>query len=92
MTGFPFAVSFAEMSCCKHPTQKPLCVLSRFIQASTEPETWILDPFTGSSTTDIAATLLGHRFLGIDQSDKFLELSKVRREELFRFSRMDTNI
>ena len=77
-----FAVSFAEKSCDKHPTQKPLCVLSRIIQASTEPGAWILDPFTGSSTTGIAATLLGRRFLGIDQSDKFLELSKARREEL----------
>ena len=76
------AVANWEKSCGKHPTQKPLCVLSRIIQASTEPGAWILDPFTGSSTTGIAATLLGRRFLGIDQSDKFLELSKARREEL----------
>ena len=42
----------------------------------------ILDPFTGSSTTGIAANLLGRRFLGIDQYEEFLELSKARREEL----------
>ena len=41
-----------------------------------------MDPFTGSSTTGIAATLLGRRFLGIDQEEKFLEISKARREEL----------
>ena len=76
------AIAKWEKSCGKHPTQKPLCVLSRIIQASTEPGAWILDPFTGSSTTGIAATLLGRRFLGIDQSEKFLELSKARREEL----------
>jgi len=74
-----FAVLFAEMSCGKHPTQESLCVLSRTIQASTGPGAWILDPC--SSTTGIAATLLGHRFLGIDQSDKILELGKARREE-----------
>lgn len=38
--------------------------------------------FTGSSTTGIAANLLGRRFLGIDQDGKFLEMSKARREEI----------
>lgn len=57
-------------------------VLSRIIQASTLPGAWILDPFTGSSTTGIAANLLGRRFLGIDQNEEFLELSKERREEI----------
>ena len=76
------AIAPWEKSCGKHPTQKPLCVLSRIIQASTKPGAWILDPFTGSSTTGIAANLLGRRFLGIDQEEKFLEMSKARREEL----------
>lgn len=76
------AIAPWEKSCGKHPTQKPLCVLSRIIQASTLSGAWILDPFTGSSTTGIAASLLGRRFLGIDQKDEFLELSKARREEI----------
>ena len=81
------AISPWEKSCGKHPTQKPLCVLSRIIQASTKPGSWIMDPFTGSSTTGIAATLLGRRFLGIDKEEKFLEISKARREELNSISR-----
>lgn len=80
------AIAKWEKSCGKHPTQKPLCVLSRIIQASTEPGAWILDPFAGSSTTGIAANLLGRRFLGIDMDDKFLEISKARREELDELS------
>ena len=76
------AIAKWEKSCGKHPTQKPLCVLSRIIQASTKPGAWILDPFTGSSTTGIAANLLGRRFLGIDQSDNFLNISKARKEEI----------
>ena len=76
------AIAKWEKSCGKHPTQKPLCVLSRIIQASTEPGAWILDPFTGSSTTGIAANLLGRRFLGIDQSEDFLNISKARKEEI----------
>lgn len=71
-----------EKSCGKHPTQKPLCVLSRIIQASTKEGAWILDPFTGSSTTGIAANLLGRRFLGIDINDDFLQISKARKEEI----------
>lgn len=76
------AIASWEKSCGKHPTQKPLCVLSRIIQASTLSGAWILDPFTGSSTTGIAANLLGRRFLGIDQNEEFLEQSKTRREEI----------
>ena len=71
-----------EKSCGKHPTQKPLCVLSRIIQASTKEGAWILDPFTGSSTTGIAANLLGRRFLGIDIDNEFLQISKARKEEI----------
>ena len=76
------AIARWKKSCGKHPTQKPLCVLSRIIQASTEPGAWIMDPFAGSSTTGIAASLLGRRFLGIDMEEKSPEMSKARREEL----------
>ncbi len=76
------AIARWEKSCGKHPTQKPLSLLSRTIIASTEPGAWILDPFAGSSTTGIAANLSGRRFLGIEQEIEFLELSKARREEL----------
>lgn len=71
-----------KKSCGKHPTQKPLCLLSRIIQASTKRGAWILDPFTGSSTTGIAANLLGRRFLGVDQEVDFLQLSRSRRVEI----------
>lgn len=83
------AISKWEKAHGKHPTQKPLCVLTRIIQASTQPGAWILDPFTGSSTTGIAASLLDRRFLGIDMEEKFLELSKSRREELNDNSRRE---
>ncbi|MCR5077737.1 MAG: site-specific DNA-methyltransferase [Prevotella sp.] len=66
----------------KHPTQKPLSVLSRIILASTDPGDWILDPFSGSSTTGIAANLCGRRFAGIEQEEEFCRMSRGRREEL----------
>lgn len=71
-----------EKSCGKHPTQKPLSVLTRLILASTKPNAWILDPFTGSSTTGIAANLANRRFLGIDQEETYLLSSINRRKEI----------
>lgn len=76
------AIARWEKSCGKHPTQKPLSVLSRIILASTKENAWILDPFSGSSTTGIASSLLSRRFLGIEKETEFLELSKTRREEI----------
>ncbi len=82
---FP-AIGRWEKTCGKHPTQKPLSVLSRIILASTHSGAWILDPFTGSSTTGIAANLLGRRFLGIDMEEEYLVLSKNRKKEIEQIS------
>lgn len=76
------AIGKWEKSCGKHPTQKPLGLLARLIQASTQPDAWILDPFSGSATTGIAANLLGRRYLGLEKEDEFLSMSKARRIEL----------
>ncbi len=76
------AIARWEKSCGKHPTQKPLALLVRVLLASTENGAWVLDPFCGSSTTGIAANLLGRRYLGIEKEMEFIELSKKRREEL----------
>lgn len=76
------AIARWEKSCGKHPTQKPLALLTRIILASTKSNAWILDPFSGSSTTGIAASLVGRRFLGIEVEKEYLELSKRRRYEI----------
>lgn len=78
---FP-AIGVWEKSCGKHPTQKPLSLLVRIILASTQKGALVLDPFAGSSTTGIAASLLGRRFIGIEREDEFVVLSRARREEL----------
>ena len=68
----------------KHPTQKPEDLLKRIVLASTNKSDLVLDPFTGSSTTGIAAHLLGRHFIGIDNDRKFLDLSIKRFEDLER--------
>lgn len=76
------AIAPWEKSCGKHPTQKPLAVLTRLILASTRSGALVLDPFTGSSTTGIAANLVGRRFVGLDKEEGFLKISKNRRLEI----------
>jgi site-specific DNA-methyltransferase (adenine-specific) len=76
------AIQKWEKNCGKHPTQKPLSVLSRIISASTKPNSWILDPFTGGSTTGIAANLQSRKFVGIDIEPEFLQLSQKRKVEI----------
>lgn len=62
----------------KHPTQKPIALLERIILASSDPGDTILDPFTGSSTTGVAAIKQGRSFIGIDNDVGFLEVSVNR--------------
>ena len=76
------AIASWEKSCGKHPTQKPLALMTRILLASTSPGDWVLDPLAGSSTTGIAATLTGRRFLGIEREKEYVEMSKARRIEL----------
>ena len=76
------AIARWEKSCGKHPTQKPLALLTRIILASTDEHDWILDPFAGSSTTGIAANLCNRRFLGIENEEPFIKISRARRIEI----------
>jgi site-specific DNA-methyltransferase (adenine-specific) len=64
----------------KHPTQKPMALLKRIVLSSTDENSVILDPFTGSSTTGIVAAENNRKFIGIDLEPKYLELSKKRYE------------
>jgi len=68
----------------KHPTQKPEDLLKRIVLASTNKGDLVVDPFTGSSTTGIAAYLLGRHFIGVDTEPKYLDVSVKRFEELDR--------
>ena len=76
------AIAPWEKTCGKHPTQKPLELLRRIILASTQKNSWVLDPFAGSSTTGIAANLIGRRYLGLEKEIEFAEMGRNRREEI----------
>nr|MDO8118540.1 DNA methyltransferase [Candidatus Sigynarchaeota archaeon] len=61
-----------------HPTQKPLFLLLRLIAASTNKGDSVLDPFNGSGTTGIAASLLERNYTGIEIEDQYLKLTVER--------------
>ena len=72
----------AEKKHGKHPTQKPIKLMNRIVLAASDPGDRILDPFCGSSTTGLAAVDQGRQFVGIDQSEEYLDLSIKRFEDL----------
>ena len=66
-----------------YPTQKPLALLTRIIQASSNEGDTVLDPFAGCATACVAAERHGRQWLGIDISEKAAELVQVRiRKEI----------
>jgi site-specific DNA-methyltransferase (adenine-specific) len=67
-----------EKALGRHPTQKPVALLSRIIEASAPEGGLVLDPFCGSGTTGVAALRLGRRFLGIEREPAWLELARAR--------------
>ena len=76
------AIAPWEKTCGKHPTQKPLSLMSRIILASTKKGDKVLDPFCGSGTTGIAANLLERDFVGIEREREYVEMSQRRRLEI----------
>ena len=61
-----------------YPTQKPLALLDRIITASSNEGDMVLDPFCGCATTCVAAQNLHRNWIGIDVSDKAVELVTER--------------
>lgn len=68
----------------KHPTQKPVELLTRILLASTREGDLVLDPFCGSSTTGVAAILLNRKYVGIDLDSEYLHLSRKRLEQTIK--------
>jgi site-specific DNA-methyltransferase (adenine-specific) len=64
-----------------YPTQKPVLLLERIIEISTDTGDCVLDPFCGSGTTLIAAKLLGRTYIGIDILPEAVELTQKRLQE-----------
>jgi site-specific DNA-methyltransferase (adenine-specific) len=66
-----------------YPTQKPLALLERIIQASSNPGDVVLDPFCGCGTAVAAAQKLERRWIGIDITHLSISLQKYRLAAMF---------
>jgi len=66
-----------------YPTQKPLALMERIIQASTHPGDVVLDPFCGCGTTVDAAQRLGRTWLGIDVTYIAIDLIAKRLKHIY---------
>lgn len=62
----------------KHPSQKPIAVISRLVIGASMKGDVILDPFMGSGTLPLVADMLGRKFIGIDSDKKYCELAAKR--------------
>ena len=66
-----------------YPTQKPEALLERIIEASSDKDGTVLDPFSGCGTAVIAAQRLGRRWIGIDITHLAITLMKKRLLDTF---------
>lgn len=69
---------------CGYPTQKPLNLLERIIEISTDENDLVIDPFCGSGTTLVAAKRLHRQFIGFDISQEACELANQRLVSLIK--------
>jgi DNA modification methylase len=77
-TDIPRLVGTAAERIPDFPTQLPLALLRRVVACSSDPGDLVIDPFNGSGTTGAACVELGRRYLGIERSEKFAELARLR--------------
>lgn len=62
----------------EHPCQFPVALVDRLIKALSDPGDLVVDPFLGSGTTLIAASINGRRSLGIEISKRYVMISRQR--------------
>ena len=60
------------------PTQLPLALVTPIVLCASDPGDLVVDPFSGSGTTGVAAICNGRRYVGIEKSEKFTELARLR--------------
>lgn len=66
-----------------HPTTKPIMLMRHYIEMSSKKDDTVLDPFMGSCSTGIAALQSGRKFIGIEKSEKYFNLSVKRVNEFY---------
>ena len=71
----------------KHPTQKPVKLMERFIEVLSNENDVVLDPFMGSGSTGVACKNLNRQFIGCELNKDYFEIAKSRIDNENRTSR-----
>lgn len=79
----------ADAELLGYPTQKPIALLERIIQASSNPGDVIMDPFCGCGTAIAAAEKLGRQWIGIDITYLSINLIENRMKAMFPTARFE---
>lgn len=66
----------------KHPTQKPVQLISHFVELLSNRGDLIVDPFMGSGTTGVVSKSMGRDFIGIELGEEYFNIATQRIEEL----------
>ena len=66
----------------KHPTQKPVSLMTHFIKVLSNKEDVVLDPFMGSGSTGVAAKQEARNFIGIELSKDYFDIAEKRIQEV----------
>ena len=66
---------------CGHPTQKPLDLIQRMIEVSTNPGDLVFDPYAGSATTAVVCIKTGRRFIGCEIDPAYHAIATRRLED-----------
>lgn len=65
----------------RHPTEKPVEVLRQIIESSSVLGELVLDPFAGSGSTLVAATIEGRRSIGIELEERYCQVAAERLQK-----------
>ena len=76
------SVQVTKTESCDYPTQKPLRLLERIIEISSNPNDVVLDPMCGSGTTLEAAKRLNRKYIGIDKNSDAVKITHKRLQKL----------
>jgi site-specific DNA-methyltransferase (adenine-specific) len=71
-----------------HPTVKPVAVMRWLVRLVTPPGGTVLDPYSGSGTTGVAAALEGFGFIGCELSPEYVEIARARIAHARKFPAM----
>lgn len=77
-----YTMSNTDVERVKYPNQKPLSIIEPFINVHTDDNDIVLDPFSGSGSTAVAAKKLNRRFIAFDKNLQAVEIGRSRLKDI----------